>query len=41
MEQIKEWTGSVGLKLHPEKTRIVNMAEANAGFDFLGYHFEI
>jgi RNA-directed DNA polymerase len=28
-----------GLKLHPEKTRIVDAA-AKGGFDFLGYHFE-
>lgn len=28
-----------GLKLHPEKTRVVNAAE-RGGFDFLGYHFE-
>lgn len=28
-----------GLKLHPEKTRIVNAKEPG-GFDFLGYHFE-
>ncbi|MEK6777431.1 MAG: group II intron reverse transcriptase/maturase [bacterium] len=28
-----------GLKLHPEKTRIVDV-KAGGGFDFLGYHFE-
>lgn len=28
-----------GLKLHPEKTRIVD-ATIKGGFDFLGYHFE-
>lgn len=29
-----------GLTLHPEKTRIVNVAEPGQGFDFLGYHFQ-
>ncbi|HMS17569.1 MAG TPA: group II intron reverse transcriptase/maturase [Planctomycetota bacterium] len=29
-----------GLTLHPEKTRLVNEAAPNEGFDFLGYHFE-
>lgn len=36
---IREWTKAAGLTLHPDKTRIVN-AEAQGGFDFLGYHFE-
>lgn len=31
----REWLGRVGLRLHPEKTRIVNDREA--GFDFLGF----
>ncbi|MCE5336618.1 MAG: group II intron reverse transcriptase/maturase, partial [Desulfobacteraceae bacterium] len=29
-----------GLVLHPEKTRVVNMAITGQGFDFLGYRFE-
>ena len=29
-----------GLQLHPEKTRVVNMAEPDAYFDFLGYRFK-
>lgn len=37
---VKDWTADAGLTLHPEKTRIVNAAEAG-GFDFLGYHFEL
>ena len=28
------------LRLHPEKTRIVDTREKGAGFDFLGYRFE-
>ena len=34
------WVETQGMSLHPEKTRIVNMHETGAGFDFLGYHFE-
>ena len=34
-----EWVGGNGLKLHPEKTRIVD-ATQKGGCDFLGYHFE-
>ena len=37
---LKAWVAAQGISLHPEKTRIVNMNEAGAGFDFLGYHFE-
>ncbi len=39
LEQVQHWTASVGLKLHPVKTRIVHAAQPG-GFDFLGYHFE-
>ena len=37
---LKAWVEEQGLSLHPEKTRIVNMNEPGAGFDFLGYHIE-
>lgn len=37
---LKAWVEAQGIGLHPEKTRIVNMNETGAGFDFLGYHFE-
>jgi RNA-directed DNA polymerase len=37
--ELAKWTGEAGLKLHPVKTRIVEMSQAGAGFDFLGYHF--
>jgi RNA-directed DNA polymerase len=36
---VQQWTMSVGLTLHPEKTRVVD-ATQRGGFDFLGYHFE-
>jgi RNA-directed DNA polymerase len=39
LEQVRDWTASAGLKLHPDKTRIVD-ATQEGGFDFLGYHFE-
>ena len=39
LERIQRWTASAGLKLHPDKTRIVD-ATSQGGFDFLGYHFE-
>jgi RNA-directed DNA polymerase len=40
MGRLKAWVESQGISLHPEKTRIVNMNETGAGFDFLGYHIE-
>ena len=39
LSTVREWTARAGLQLHPEKTKIVNAAQAG-GFDFLGYHFE-
>jgi RNA-directed DNA polymerase len=36
---VEEWTRSVGLQLHAEKTKIVDATQPG-GFDFLGYHFE-
>lgn len=39
LQMLREWTTSRGLRLHPEKTRIVDMRQPG-GFDFLGYHFE-
>ena len=32
--------GSAGLQLHPDKTRLVDMSQADAHFDFLGYRFK-
>ena len=31
--------GELGLSLHPEKTRVVDLREGKEGFDFLGCHF--
>ena len=39
LARVQTWVGENGLKLHPEKTRIVDAAQPG-GFDFLGYHFE-
>ena len=39
LAMVEDFARKAGLKLHPEKTRIVNAAE-KGGFDFLGYHFE-
>jgi len=39
LELLQQWTAQAGLKLHPDKTRVVD-ATAPGGFDFLGYHFE-
>jgi RNA-directed DNA polymerase len=39
LEKIQEFAQANGLRLHPQKTRIVNAMEPG-GFDFLGYHFE-
>jgi len=37
LEKVKAWAASVGLTLHPGKTRIVDYGSGE-GFDFLGYH---
>ena len=39
LAKVQEWTAQAGLRLHPEKTRIVDVTQ-RGGFDFLGYHFE-
>ena len=36
---IGDWSTAAGLQLHPQKTRLADMAQPG-GFDFLGYHFE-
>src|SRR5258705_478107 len=39
LAKVQRWTANAGLRMHPEKTRIVD-ASQRGGFDFLGYHFE-
>ena len=39
LEEVRRWTEAAGLRLHPEKTRIVDVDQPG-GLDFLGYHFE-
>lgn len=39
LEHVRAWMSTVGLTLHPEKTRIVD-ATQRGGFEFLGWHFE-
>ena len=39
LDMVQQWTAEAGLRLHPEKTRIVDATQPG-GFDFLGYHFE-
>jgi len=38
LKEVERMLGYLGLKLHPEKTRVVN---AEDGFDFLGVHFRL
>jgi RNA-directed DNA polymerase len=40
LEQLRGWIGRAGLTLHPDKTRLVDMTESRAHFDFLGYRFQ-
>jgi RNA-directed DNA polymerase len=39
LAMVQRWTAAAGLRLHPEKTRLVDLQQPG-GFDFLGYHFE-
>jgi len=40
LELLRHWITAAGLELHPEKTRIVDMAQVGSFFDFLGYRFK-
>lgn len=40
LELLDQLVRGRGLCLHPEKTRLVDIAIPGEGFDFLGYHFE-
>lgn len=37
--KVQNWIAQAGLRLHPEKTRIVDASQPG-GFEFLGWHFE-
>ncbi len=39
LRAVQQWMSQAGLRLHPEKTRIVD-ASQRGGFEFLGWHFE-
>lgn len=39
LEEIRQWLGGAGLELNTRKTSVVDMAQAGAHFDFLGYRF--
>lgn len=39
LETLGEWMREAGLQLHPEKTRVVDMGQPGAHFEFLGYRF--
>jgi len=39
LEVVSDELRNLGLELHPEKTRIVDLREGREGFDFLGCHF--
>jgi RNA-directed DNA polymerase len=38
LERVGEILGRLGLRLHPDKTRIAHLAGGAEGFDFLGFH---
>lgn len=38
LQEVEEWVEQMGLRLHPDKTHIVQ-ANSEEGFTFLGYHF--
>ncbi len=38
-QQTRALLGDLGLELHPDKTRVVDLREGKEGFDFLGCHF--
>ncbi|MEV6319540.1 group II intron reverse transcriptase/maturase [Streptomyces sp. NPDC051776] len=39
LEAVGEILGSLGLQLHPDKTKVVDLREGREGLDFLGCHF--
>jgi RNA-directed DNA polymerase len=39
LDAVEEILGELGLRLHPGKTRVVDLREGREGLDFLGCHF--
>jgi RNA-directed DNA polymerase len=39
LEAVREILASLGLELHPDKTRVVDLRQGREGLDFLGCHF--
>lgn len=39
LDAVEQVLTSLGLRLHPDKTRIVDLRQGREGFDFLGCHF--
>jgi RNA-directed DNA polymerase len=39
LARVRELLAGLGLELHPDKTRVVDLTEGREGFDFLGCHF--
>ncbi|MEV4802061.1 hypothetical protein AB0K18_18770 [Nonomuraea sp. NPDC049421] len=39
LKAIEDFLASLGLRLHPDKTKIVDLREGREGLDFLGCHF--
>jgi RNA-directed DNA polymerase len=41
LRRIQEILGALGLELHPDKTKVVELGIGKEGFDFLGGHFRV
>ena len=39
LDAVREILASLGLELHPDKTKVVDLREGREGLDFLGCHF--
>lgn len=39
LDAVEDILGGLGLRLHPDKTRVVDLREGREGLDFLGCHF--
>jgi RNA-directed DNA polymerase len=39
LDAVEEILGGLGLRLHPDKTKVVDLREGREGLDFLGCHF--